>query len=50
MFIVAPYCQIMEQLDLKDSSHKLIAVCAISYFLAYIKYFMRILNIWYDMV
>ena len=36
MFTVAPYCQIMEQLGLKDSSRKLVAICAISYFLAYI--------------
>ena len=32
MFTVAPHCQIMEQLGLKDSSHKLFAICAISYF------------------
>ncbi len=32
MFIVALYCQIMEQLGLKDSSHKVVAICAISYF------------------
>jgi hypothetical protein len=36
MFTVAPYYQIMEQLGLKDSSRKLVAICAISYFLAYI--------------
>ena len=32
MFIVAPHCQIMEQLGLKDSSPKLVAINAISYF------------------
>ena len=36
MFIVAQYYQIMEQLGLKDLSRKLVAICAISYFLAYI--------------
>ena len=34
MFTVAPNCQIIEQLDLKDSSYKLVAICAISYFLS----------------
>ena len=48
MFIVAPYCPIMKQLDLKDSSRKLVAIYAISYFLAYIKYFMQMFkrSIW----
>ena len=32
MFTVAPHYQIMEQLGLKDSSRKLVAICAISYF------------------
>ncbi len=32
MFTVALYCQIMEQLGLKDSSRKLVVICAISYF------------------
>ena len=32
MFTVAPYYQIMEQLGLKDSSRKVVAICAISYF------------------
>jgi predicted RNA-binding protein len=32
MFTVAPHCLIMEQLDLKDLSRKLVAICAISYF------------------
>ena len=36
MFIVASHCQIMKQLGLKDSSRKLVAICEISYFLAYI--------------
>ena len=36
MFIVAPHCQIIEQLNLKDSSRKLVAISAISCFLAYI--------------
>ena len=36
MFIVAPHYQIMEQLDLKDPSPKLVAICVISYFLPYI--------------
>jgi ABC-type glycerol-3-phosphate transport system permease component len=35
MFTVVPYYQIMEQLGLKDSSCKLVAICVISY-LAYI--------------
>ena len=34
MFTVAPHCQIMEQLVLKDSSRKLVAIYAISYFLS----------------
>jgi hypothetical protein len=34
MFTVAPHYQIMEQLGLKDSSRKLVAICAISYFLS----------------
>jgi hypothetical protein len=32
MFTVAPHCQIMEQLGLKDSSRKLVTICAINYF------------------
>ncbi len=36
MFTVASHCLIMEQLDLKELSRKLVAICAISYFLAYI--------------
>jgi hypothetical protein len=32
MFTVAPHCQIMEQLGLKDSSRNLHAICVISYF------------------
>ena len=32
MFTVAPHCQIMKQLDLKDSSRKLVAIYAINYF------------------
>ena len=36
MFTIASHCQIMEQLDLKDLFRKLVAICAISYFLAYI--------------
>ena len=31
MFTVAPHCQIMEQLDLEDSSRKLVAICPISF-------------------
>ena len=42
MFTVAPYCQIMEQLGLKDSSRKLVAICTINYFLTYIEYFMQV--------
>ena len=36
MFTVAPYYQIMAQLDLKDSSRNLHAICVISYFFIYI--------------
>ncbi len=36
MFTIAPYCQITEQLGLKDSSRKLVAIRVINYFLAYI--------------
>ena len=36
MVTVAPHYQIMEQLGLKDSLRKLVAICVISYFLAYI--------------
>ena len=32
MFTVAPHCQIMAQLDSKDSSHNLYANCAIDFF------------------
>lgn len=32
MFTVTPHCQIVEQLYLKYSSCKLVAICAISYF------------------
>ena len=32
MFTVAPHCQIMMQLDLKNSSRNLHAICVISYF------------------
>ncbi len=32
MFTVAPHCQIMEQLGLKDSSRNLHVICIISYF------------------
>jgi hypothetical protein len=32
MFTVAPHCQIIEQLGLKNSSHNLHAICVISYF------------------
>ena len=32
MFTVAPHCQIMAQLALKDSSRNLHAICVISYF------------------
>ena len=31
MFTVAPRCQIMDQLCLKDSSRKLVASCVISF-------------------
>ena len=31
MFTVAPRCQIMDELGLKDSSRKLVASCAISF-------------------
>jgi hypothetical protein len=34
MFTVTPHCQIMEQLGLKESSRKLVTICAISYFLS----------------
>ena len=34
MFTVASHYQIMEQLGLKYSSHKLVTICAISYFLS----------------
>ena len=36
MFTVAIYYQIMEQSGLQDSSRKLVTICTISYFLAYI--------------
>ena len=42
MFTVAPHYQIMEQLGLKDLSRKLVTICTISYFLAYIEYFMQV--------
>ena len=32
MFTVASHCQIMEQLDLKDLSHKLVAIYVIKMF------------------
>ena len=32
MFIIAPYCQIMTQLDLKDSSRNLHIICVIVFF------------------
>ena len=32
MFTVAPHCQILEQLVLKDSSRKLVVICTINYF------------------
>ncbi len=32
MFTVAPYCQIMAQLGLKDLSRNLHAICVIGYF------------------
>jgi hypothetical protein len=31
MFIVEPHCQIVKQLGLIDSSHKLVSICAISF-------------------
>ena len=36
MFIVAPHCQIMEQLGLKDSSRNLHTICVISFFRLYL--------------
>ncbi len=33
MFTVAPHCQLMKQLGLKDSSRNLHAICVISFFL-----------------
>jgi hypothetical protein len=33
MFTVAPHCQIMVQLGLKDSSRNLHAICVIGFFL-----------------
>ena len=32
MFTVAPHCQIMDWLGLKNSSRKVVAICAIIYF------------------
>ena len=32
MFTIALHCQIMEQLGLKDSSCKVVAICIVSYF------------------
>ena len=34
MFTVAPLCQIMDYLGLKDSSRKLVANCAISFIIS----------------
>ena len=36
MFTVAPHCQIMEQLCLKDSPRKLVAIYVISFFNLYL--------------
>jgi hypothetical protein len=33
---VALYCQIMDELGLKDWSRKVVVVCTVSYFLVYI--------------
>ena len=39
MFTVAQHYRIMEQLGLKYSSRKLVAICIIIYLLAHIEYF-----------
>ena len=51
MFNVAPHCQIMEQLGLKDSYRKLVAICVISYFFKPIfNILYRCSNVWCDRI
>ena len=50
MFNVAPHCQIIKQLGLKDSSRSLHAICLISFCLYLILYVYVQINIRCDMM